>query len=296
MTWNKQHDGADLDTDVHRLRRDPMDAAPKMVQVPEDYLIALEARAIRQSAMLHASRDRTDGHVDMAVLPLIAAAAQVYPQHAMRAVDRLVDVKLFKRRPKNAGGGFEIRNFLKYNPSKQQVERKEETQAKHDWLHKSANGKKVKARIIRRDRDICRACKTVCRIDGDRRGLDRRTFDFIDPDFTFDMTRYASADDMDAVVDAIVILCGYCNGVKNRRTFDQANMELQPPPGQTDLPRSTRDSIAGDPRPNAGPGNGTGRIGSDRVAGLQSALSSVPRLDPVPPPDDHDYPYEGEAS
>jgi len=125
----------------------------------------------------NAARESTDGVITPTGLPMIAANAQVRPDRLMLAIDRLCVVGLLHRRSKRHGNGFELRNFLKYNPSREQVQRANEKTSNHDWLHKSDLGRALKRRIIDRDGNWCRYCGTELSAPGDRRSPQRRTFD-----------------------------------------------------------------------------------------------------------------------
>jgi hypothetical protein len=185
------------------------------------------------------------------------------------AADLLVTAGLWHRLPKSRGGpGWEFHDWHDYQPAKQAVQKAAEKKSNHEWLHKSAPGKQVKQRVIRRDGNWCRYCGIEVRVDGDRRSPARRTFDFVDPDVELDRSANPSREALDRAVDAVVVACGYCNAVKGMRTPSDAEMVLRDPPEQArrDPPRSIRDSVATEIRPNreAGTGrNGSGRIGSD---------------------------------
>lgn len=178
--------------------------------------------------------------------------------------------------------GWIVHDWKDYQPSKQQVSVAAEKKSNHDWLHKTAAGKQVKQRVIRRDGNWCRYCRIEVRVDGDRRGPARRTFDFVDPDLTFPRSQTPSRETLDKVFEGVVIACGYCNAVKNNRTPAEAEMPLLPAPEQArrDPPRSVRDSIATDPRSNRDPGTGrvgSGRIGSDRAGSGQEPTNTTGR-------------------
>ncbi len=158
MVWQKNHDGADLDEDLHALREDPWDSEPVMITLPADYVIALEAKVLRQSAILYSARVLTDGLISPSVLPMIASNAQVMHSRVSPAIERLVKVGLFKRRSERDGAGIEIRNFLKYNPAKEQVVMRRDRKSRLDWLHKTKEGRMVRDHIVERDGGRCRYC------------------------------------------------------------------------------------------------------------------------------------------
>lgn len=214
-------------------------------------------RALWFDAAGHAAAHNTDGVIHEHTLGLIAYSAKVPAELVDRCVTSLIRHKWWKRRPKAAGGGWEIVNWLQYQPSKAQVERKAETDSLHDWLHKTPQGKLVKAAVRRRDGVGCRYCGIECRTDGDRRSIARLTFDYVDPDFTFDRSSLLEPPAFKAVVDAWVVACGHCNAVKNRRTPDAAQMPLRPAPAARAIHSQ---SAATESRPVRE--FGTGRVGS----------------------------------
>lgn len=228
-------------------------------------------RALWFDAAVWSAAHNTDGVIPEHALPAIAFSAKV-PDHLLeQATVALVRHRWWSRRRKADGGGFEIVNWLQYQPSKQQVERRAETDSLHDWLHKSPQGKRVKAAVRRRDGVWCRYCGIECRTDGDRRSLQRMTFDYVDPEFTFDRT-VAALDDITfrAVVANWAVACGHCNAVKNRRTPADAEMPLLPAQGLRAI--HSRSAAIGS-RPDRDPG--TGRVGSEQVWPEQAGTGGV---------------------
>lgn len=324
MVWNRHNDTADLDEKLHRLRQDPFDASPKMVEVPEDYLVALEAKAVRYSAMLYASRELTDGVIDPAVLLMLAGNAQVYQHRVMRSIEALVRVKLLKKRTKRAGAGWEIPNFLKYNPSKDQVLRRKAAQSRLAWLQDSAPGRRIRDFIQERDSNRCRYCYIPLK-PNDQRSTFRGTYDHARP----------NEPEADRDPRWIVQACAFHNGQKLDRTPEEAGLVLLPPWSEADEAMrlrgkeqqeiamivaatlseqdpdpatiiaavhevlSTRSQatstdenpLATEPRPAHDPLSASGRNGS-RVGGGIGRQGA--RVGSVPPPDDEHYPGEGD--
>ncbi len=229
MVWQKNHDNADLDERLHRLREDPFDLQPRMVQVSEDYLIALEAKVLRQSALLYSSRELTNGFVEPAVLPMIASNGQVAHSSVGRALDRLVKVGLLTRRNKRAGGGWDIRNFLKYNPTKEQVLIRRESVRRLAWLQDTPAGRKVRDFIKRRDGMRCRYCYIEMSAS-DHRSPIAMQYD------------HARPNDPDLARDPrwIVQACAFHNGMKQDRTPEEAGLELLPPYSEADTALRTK--------------------------------------------------------
>jgi hypothetical protein len=171
----------------------------------------------------------------------------------------------------------------------------------HAWLHKKKTGKLVKGIIDRRDGMHCRYCGELTIVtQGDRRSAQRRTYDLLDPESRWDTDATAMhEDELAAIANLWVVSCGWCNAVKGSRTPAEADMELLEAPGQR---RRGDLSLSVANRSGTVPVLGTGLSGPDLAgagrdatgAGLSVAGSAV--SDHVPPPDDHDYPFQGEAS
>lgn len=333
MVWNRQHDGADLDEKLHRLREDPFDVSPRMVEVPEDYLVALEAKAVRFSAMLYSSRELTDGVLDPAVLPMIAGNSGVYQHRIMRSIEALTRVKLLKKRTKRQGPGWEIPNFLKYNPSKDQVSRRKAAESRLSWLQSSAAGRRMRDLIRERDGNRCRYCYIELR-QNDQRSTFRLSYDHVRP----------NDPECDRDPRWIVQACQFHNGQKLDRTPEEAGLVLLPPWSEADdalrarakeqqeialvvaatlaqqdpdpetiitavrevlrtrseASPSTGKRSTNEVRPGRDPvsasGRSTDRDGSVSGAGSVLGFGSV-GSEVVPPPDDSHYPFvEGEAS
>jgi 5-methylcytosine-specific restriction endonuclease McrA len=148
---------------------------------------------------------------------------------------RLVKAGLWVRRAAKDGGGFEIVNWLAYQPSRQQVQTRHANddalalrRQLHAWLHKTVLGRAVRHAVDARDGLDCRYCKTATVVTaGDRRSAMRRTYDLIDPLSEWDMTTTAvSAAEMERLIEMWAVACGYCNALKGSRTPEEADMTL----------------------------------------------------------------------
>lgn len=283
----------------------------KLTTHPKWLPLTLEAKSLWFHAAVWCGAHNNDGHLPEHVLGLIGYTASVPAHLTDDAVGRLVKARLWTKVPKARGGGYEIVNWLEYQPSKQQVKEKadadeltREMKAIHAWLHKKAPGKRVKKLIDARDGLWCRYCGSQTIITpGDRRGPHRRTYDLIDPSSRWDMTASAFADDeLRQIAELWAVSCGWCNAIKSKRTPAEADMELLPPPvlSRRDvLPRSAANRSGTVPEVGTGlVGSvlvGPARAGSGRVgtgAGLASnghvfdpsSWSEASALDLVPPP------------
>lgn len=288
----------------------------KLTTHPKWLPLTLEAKSLWFHAAVWCGAHNNDGHLPEHALGLIGYTASV-PAHLVDdAVARLVKARLWARVPKSRGGGFEIVNWLEYQPSKQQVkdradadELKAEMDRIHAWLHKKAPGKRVKKLIDARDGVWCRYCGSETLITpGDRRGPHRRTYDLIDPADRWDMTSTALPDEeLRQIAEKWAIACGWCNAIKSKRTPAEADMVLLPPPvlaGKTFcrvLPRSAANGSGTVPEVGTGLAGsgavGPVRDGSARARAFASSglharsESSAPDLELIPPPPtDADYP------
>jgi len=245
----------------------------KLTSHPKWVGLTLEAKSLWLHAAVWCGAHNNDGALPADAMPLITFTASVPARLADDAADRLVKARLWSRVPKAKGGGFEIVDWLEYQPSKQQVRDRatsDETNAEidrlHDWLHKKAVGKRVKALIVARDGRWCRYCGEMTRdTPGDRRSPHRKTYDLIDPAARWDVDAKAMHDD-DLVVlaDMWATACGWCNSIKGRRTPDEAGLSLLPAPSARHgvLPRSAANGSRA--VPPVGPVlPGSGRNGSE---------------------------------
>lgn len=212
----------------------------KLTTHPKWLGLTLEAKSLWFHAAVWCAAHNNDGVLPPESMPLHAFAGSLPAKQLTPATDALVRAKLWARRPKAKGGGFEICNWLDYQPSKKQVQEKSaQDEAKalrkklHDWLHKSVIGRKVKSRIDARDGMYCRYCGVETIITpGDRRGPMRRTYDLVDPNAVWDLESRALPDpELDRLAGMWVVACGWCNAIKGSRTPDEADMCIRPAQG-----------------------------------------------------------------
>lgn len=243
------------------------------------------AVALWLHALVWCGAHNNDGVIPEHMLPTLAV--KVPPARVRASVEALIRAGLWKRRTKSKGGGWDIVSWLDYQPSRQQVQdrakakaEKEERDALHQWLHKSAAGRRVKAIVNARDGVWCRYCRSETReTPGDRRSPHRKTHDLTDPSERWDLSGPLSKDELERVAKLWVIACGWCNALKQSRTYDEAGMELLPPPGpRGNLPRSAANGSG------AGRDIGTDRVGTDRVGSGLDGPASEPGLDGSTPP------------
>lgn len=285
----------------------------KITTHPKWLTLSPPAKLLWFHAAVWCAAHNNDGHIPPESMPLVAFSASVQPHEIDDACAMLVKARLWTRRAKAKGGGFEIVNWLDYQPSRQQVkeraeadERKAERKKLHDWLHKKKPGKLVKAMIDRRDGMHCRYCGELTVVtQGDRRSSQRRTYDLLDPDSRWDIDASALHDsELEAIAALWVVSCGWCNSVKGSRTPDEAGLEVLPPPtrrrGDLSLSAANRSGTV----PVVGTGlsgpdlSGAARVGVGAVRGSVLVLGGEAGEHHPPPPDDSHYPYhdEGEAA
>jgi hypothetical protein len=183
---------------------------------------------------------------------------------------------LMRKLARSKGGGVEFHDWNAYQPTKKQVAKKQDVddrkalmRALHDWLHKSPPGRKVKAIVEARDGAFCCYCgEGPLRLDGDRKGSTRRTFDLIDPT-TIDSWEWRDRvalhqSEILRVAGLWCVACGYCNSAKGRRAPDETDgYRILPGYGPSrDLPRSAAiQSVFNPPVGSDLAGSGAGRVG-----------------------------------
>lgn len=271
----------------------------KLTTHPKWLGLTLEAKSLWFHASVWCAAHNNDGIIPAESLALHAFAASVPANKVDACTKLLVDVKLWKRRTKRDGAGFEICDWLDYQPSKQQVkdrtaadEVKAERKRLHDWLHKAVVGRKVKGLIDARDGLWCRYCgQEVVITPGDRRGPQRRTYDLIDPLSTWDREAKALPPaELERLANMWVVACGWCNAIKGSRTPDDADMTIRPAQG----PRGIRADSAANGS-GAVPPVGTGLAGSEQVGTASPPPTSEQSVPPdIPPWDEHQidsYPH-----
>lgn len=235
------------------------------------------ARVLHSSVLAWCGRMNSDGLVPPHAMPLIASNSLLTVPEAEEAAGLLVKVGLLHRRTKKDGSGYRVHDYLDFQPSKDtvqrkaaQLERREMMRELHEWLHKSPIGKRVKQLVVERDGITCCYCgRDNLRTDGDRKSMDRRTFDLIDPATAGSWDRSGApltSDEVHRVAKLWCVACGYCNSLKNKRSPDETDgLQILPGHGPhklvTDLPRSAAIQSRFDRDPIESPG----RIGSDRV-------------------------------
>ena len=265
----------------------------KLTTHPKWLGLNLEAKSLWFHAAVWCAAHNNDGALPDESMALHAFAASVPVNKLEAAQAMLVRAGLWSRRSKKKGGGFEINDWLDYQPSKQQVkdrtvadEAKQLRTRLHDWLHKSVVGRKVKTRIDARDGLCCRYCgETTVITAGDRRGPQRRTYDLLDPASSWDMEARALPDaELDRLASMWVVACGWCNSIKGSRTPDEAEMEVRPAQSSRGI-RSVSAANGSGAVPVVGTGlagsdlSGSGRHGSGTPPGGGSSAAPGPSSD-----------------
>lgn len=190
------------------------------------------------AAANYCARHLTDGHITApAALRLTATSRQ-------RTIDELVTAHLWDPTP----DGYEIHDFLRYNPTREQVEADRRGNARRQALWRNPG---LKDTVRRRDEDRCRYCGHTVRWN-DRRGPLGGTYDHVDPHG-------------ENTVDNLVVACRGCNSAKSNRTPEQAGMPLRPSHITNNGTGSEPDSARVPTRPVRG-GSGTSPPLSDEPA------------------------------
>jgi 5-methylcytosine-specific restriction endonuclease McrA len=263
-----------------------------------------------KGAALDRAKSRTDArhHAQQAALVWMAAGVWgagsncdgIIPEHAAASIaprafltedefhdaaELLVKSGLWHRLPKSRGGpGWEFHDWHDYQLSKQQVQRRQDREAKRKALYRTVEGRIVVEQVKRRDGDRCRYCWEEV-IWADRRSAKRGTIDHLDPDGPNSL-------------DNCVVACGSCNRAKADRTPEDADMQLRPPywGDARDLAASGRDQVATGSRPDLTRGSGRARSGPDGPGQAGTGLGGAGRSGAQPPgPDLETHDHEGAA-
>lgn len=152
--------------------------------------------------MLYCSRLLTDGFIPAGQVRKLADL-----DNAGELADRLVAVGLWDR----ADGGYQVHDYLDYNPSKNEVMSERQMRQVRKDLYADPF---MTQRVKERDRNCCRYCGNPVRWN-DRKGSGGGTYDHVIPDG-------GNSD------ENIVVACRGCNARKGRRTPEQAGMRLIP--------------------------------------------------------------------
>jgi hypothetical protein len=122
MSWLKIDDGYPTHRRVRSLGRD----------VPSKWL--------HTTALCYCARHLTDGRLDQTDIALLIAEADMPKATATRSIGKLVDVGLWAK----TGEFYELRDYLDYNPSAQEVKEKRlaaaERQRRSRVTHASVTG------------------------------------------------------------------------------------------------------------------------------------------------------------
>jgi len=265
----------------------------KLTTHPKWLGLSLEAKSLWFHATVWCGAHNNDGVLPDDSMLLHAFAGSVPADKLEEAAARLVKARLWRRRTKAEGGGWEIVNWLEYQPSRQQVKDRADTddakvlrKRQHDWLHKKVVGKKVKAMIDARDGMWCRYCGAETVITpGDRRGPHRRTYDIVDPSIVWDLEVVAVPEpEQKRLAELWVIACGWCNAIKGQRSPAEAELVLLDAPRcrgiYADSVRNRSGTVPVVGTGLAGPDlAGPGRTGAGRVG--TGAASHPPDPDPA---------------
>jgi 5-methylcytosine-specific restriction endonuclease McrA len=241
--------------------------------------LSVDGKAMWATAVSYCSAHLTNGDVSAVEhLPVIAMETFGMTPSALRkaqkAAQELVQRRLWELRPE----GWRFHDWKDCNPTAQQVKQKKKKDRRRSDLHRTTEGKAIKAAVYARDGLWCRYCGIETR-PGHNRSSDGRTLDHIDPEGANSL-------------ENVVVSCNYCNGRKWECLPEAAGMTLRDPPRQRSTVglRLTSDSVRTESAASDGPGSG--RVGSGRVeAGRTGPLASDSvDVESVPPPSDHDYP------
>lgn len=217
MTWGKVSD------DLH--------AHPKWRAVSPD------AKALWVTALSYCGAYLTNGVVargeaaGLLAVETFGANPQAFDRYEAAAAE-LVRAKLWTRR----ASGWAFHQWTEHNPAAEDEKARKGRLTRSKQLHRTTAGRRIKADVIRRDRDRCRYCRAEL-VTAEQRAeladdLPLRTFDHVDPHGPNS-------------VENVVLACPDCNTRKNGRTLQEAGMTLLPAPSGGTDPRGARQSAAG---------------------------------------------------
>lgn len=191
------------------------------------------AMALDIAGMCYAAAHETDGRIPTAALALLTPFLTPPKQRAAAA--KLVEVGRWETIP----GGWQIHDFLAYNPSAAERHERLDFNARRQALFRD---KDLREAVRKRDQNHCRYCNREVRWK-DRRGDLGGTYDHIDP-------RGPNS------TENLVVACRSCNSSKGNRTPAEAGMVLLPIyRGPTPEARSEPDYKQGS-RPHPRPAEG----------------------------------------
>ena len=165
----------------------------------------------------YCAQHETDGHIDVGFVRLLLPK----PRDFKVLPKVLTDVGLWTEED----GGWHVKAFLEFNPSR------EENATRRDWDRKRKTlyrDQELIDAIRKRDRDRCRYCSVKVNWK-DRRGATGGTYDHVQPRG-------------ENTYDNVVVACKACNSAKGARTPDEARMPLLPP-GATAVSSSGTKSV-----------------------------------------------------
>lgn len=160
-------------------------------------------RLLYMAGLCYSAAGMTDGRITKGALPLLLVQSGAKKS----SVADLVEAGLWIERD----NGWEVHDFLRFNPSKEQVLAERRSGSRRQALH---NDGELKHLIRLRDGDRCRYCgqKVNWR---DRKGSHGGTYDHIDPEG-------------ENTAENVVVACRGCNAKKGHRTPEAAGMNLLP--------------------------------------------------------------------
>lgn len=179
---------------------------------PKVIAVGNEAVGLYVRCGTYAAQHLTDGLVPEHVVLLYGSR---------ELADTLVRAKLWRR----TRGGWQIHDYLAYNPSKEQVQRDRKSNARRQALFRDPD---IKKSVRDRDGSNCRYCGQIVRW-GKGQAPDSGTYDHVDPQGSNTLVN-------------LVVACLSCNARKKDRTPEQAGMVLRPVPDDASVEASREPS------------------------------------------------------
>ena len=147
-------------------------------------------------------------------------------------------------------GGYQIHDFLDYQPSKEQVLEERSITQTRKALHENPF---LIHKIKERDKDHCRYCGNIVSWQ-DKRGASGATYDHVIPDGG-------------NTLENVVVSCRSCNSKKGKRTPEQAGMVLLNPfrVSKSDLDTTQIKFVNPVPNPNPNPNPKVNIVGANNA-------------------------------
>jgi hypothetical protein len=164
------------------------------------------------ASLCYANRLLTDGFIPENQVPRLLST-NGHGREIQKLTAKLCEAGLWKAVTIKGAKGFQIHDFLDYQPSRKEILSSREWNARRQALYRNGDLLSV---IRNRDKDHCRYCG--CEVNWkDRRGSVGGTYDHVAPRGPETLAN-------------LVVACRGCNSMKGQKTLAEAGMTLRPEP------------------------------------------------------------------